>query len=358
MKLRSLHLENLRNIASARLEPGPGLNVLHGDNGAGKTTVLESLLLLAKGRSFRSGAMASLIGPEQPLFRIVAEIDSDTGASHRLGVERDRESWRGRLDGETLTHVAAGAHLVPLVLMEPNSHALVSGAPDYRRRYLDWTVFHVKPDFLTEWRRYARALKQRNAALRSGNRALVASLDPQLVRLGEILHIQRTAVFGALQPIIGECLETLSPGLGAPVIEYRSGWGDGEFSEVLAQGLDRDLEMGQTRQGPHRADLSFKIRGRAVRDRLSRGEQKILAAACLLSQAVLFQQDGHVPLILLDDLASEFDAVHLEQVVRMAHDLGAQQLITGTDPSPYQQMGINQARMFHVKQGAIESANT
>ena len=353
MRLRSLSLENLRNIASARIEPGPGINVLHGDNGAGKTTVLEALVLLAKGRSFRSGALSSLIGPEQPLFRIVSELTSDDGSEHRLGAERDREGWRVRLDGSTLGHVTAAAHLLPLVIMEPNSHALVSGAPDYRRRFLDWTVFHVKPDFLTEWRRYGRALKQRNAALRSGNRSLVASLDPQVAALGEALHQQRLDVFERLKPSVIENLAELSPRLGEPGLDLRPGWSDGSLADALESGLERDLEMGQTRSGPHRGDIAFRVRGKAVRDRLSRGEQKILASACLLAQGSLFAADGHVPLMLLDDLASEFDAAHLEQVVHRAHALQSQQFITGTEASPYEALGLPDASMFHVKQGEI-----
>lgn len=353
MHLRSLALENIRNIKAARLEPGPSINVLHGDNGAGKTTVLEALVLLAKGRSFRSGPLAALIGPEQPLFRVVTELVTDEGNDHRLGIERDREGWRGRLDGETMQHVTAAAGLLPLVIMEPNSHALVSGSPDHRRRYLDWTVFHVKHDFLIEWRRYARALKQRNAALRSGNRALVASLDPQLIGLGESLHAQRAEVFEELAPTFAENLAQLSPSLGKPGVELRSGWGDIPLAEALESSLERDLELGQTRQGPHRADLLFRVRGKSVRDRLSRGEQKILAAACLLAQGALFARVSHVPLMLLDDLASEFDADHLEQVVRSAQALGAQLFVTGTDAAPYKRLAIDKARLFHVEHGAI-----
>ena len=122
MHVRSLSLDNLRNVASSRLEPSRGFNLLFGDNGAGKTTVLEALVILGKGRSFRGGTIASLIGPEQGEFRVVADIEDDDGTPHRIGMERSREGWRGRLDGADIRQLSEPAPLFPLVLMEPTSY--------------------------------------------------------------------------------------------------------------------------------------------------------------------------------------------------------------------------------------------
>jgi len=353
MRVDTLSIENLRNVGEARLAPGPGLNLLFGDNGAGKTTVLEALLILAKGRSFRSGLQANLIGPRMDRYRVVTEIHDDDGQPHRIGMERDRQGWRGRMDGADLQQVSETADYFPLILMEPNSHRLVSDGPDYRRRYLDWSVFHVKQGFLERWRRYARALKQRNAALRTGDRALVESMDPQVVALGEALDAERRAVFELLAPEVDEMLERMTSGRGAFDMEYRPGWGTERLADALEAHRSRDLEQGVTRDGPHRADISIKMGGRAVRDRLSRGEQKIVSAALLLAQARLFRKDGRTPLVLLDDLASEFDVEHLRRAVELALALDAQLFVTGTEATPYDFVPIESKRLFHVKQGEI-----
>ncbi len=354
MRVRSLSLDNLRNVACARLEPSSGLNLLFGDNGAGKTTVLESLVILGKGRSFRGGTIAGLIGPTDSAFRVVADIEEDDGTSHRVGIERSREGWRGRLDGEDIQQLSEPAALFPLVLMEPTSYLLVSGSPDVRRRFLDWSVFHVKPEFLLIWRRYSRVLKQRNAALRQGNAALVQSLDPQFVQYGNQLHDLRLTVFSQLSPVVETLVGAMSPELGALSLSLKPGWTQDTLAESLEEGYEKDREQGMTRYGPHRADLVFRIDGRAVRDRLSRGEQKILAAALLLAQASLFSDTGHRPVVLLDDLASEFDQGHLGQVLQHVARLGAQHFVTGTEDRPYAAWRGEESAMFHVKHGVIE----
>jgi DNA replication and repair protein RecF len=353
MHVRSLSLENLRNVASARLEPTTGFNLLFGDNGAGKTTVLESLVILGKGRSFRSGTVSSLIGPKEKAFRIIADIDGD-GNQHRVGIERRRDGWRGRVDGKDMQQLSEPAAFFPLVLMEPTSYLLVSGSPDVRRRFLDWSVFHVKHEFLDLWRRYNRVLKQRNAALRQGNPALVQSLDPQLIRSGEQLHDLRRTVFDRLSPLIEALVQGMSPELGSLSVSLKSGWGEETLGESLLAGFDKDREQGMTRQGPHRADVVFRLDGRAVRDRLSRGEQKILAAALLLSQASLFSDAGQPPVVLLDDLASEFDQGHLDQVMHHVGQLGAQHFVTGTETGPFDAWHTGDSTLFHVKHGVIE----
>mgnify|MGYP000735954327 FL=1 len=166
MLIRQITIENLRNLSSVAIEPHERLNFLFGDNGAGKTSVLEAITTLSRGRSFRTPQASELTGPDEPVFRVFAEIEDDQGQRHRAGLERSARHWRGRLDGADLRQLSQLTRILPTVLMEPDSHLLVSGAPEVRRRYLDWGVFHVEHGFLETWRAYARALKQRNSALR------------------------------------------------------------------------------------------------------------------------------------------------------------------------------------------------
>jgi len=191
MWVKSLNIINLRNISSAQIDLDPCLNCFIGDNGAGKTSILEALSVLSKGRSFRTGQISSLIGPAGKNFQIVSKIESRAGNLHHVGMQRDEDHWSARHNGVDVTNLSDLTELLPHVVLEPNSHTLVSGPPEGRRRYLDWGAFHVEHSFLMLWRRYNRVLKQRNAALKLANRMIVESLDSQFVQLGEKLHLAR-----------------------------------------------------------------------------------------------------------------------------------------------------------------------
>lgn len=357
MRIKSLKINNLRNIGEADIVAHPVLNLLLGDNGAGKTSVLEALIVLAKGRSFRSPRIASLIGPEGSALRVVAEIEADDGHAHRLGLERSRSGWRARRDGEAVQRFSTLGHDLPLVLMEPDSHELVAGAPETRRRHLDWGVFHVEPRFLDTWRRYERALRQRNAALRRGEAELLDALDPQLLETGQALGAQRRDQAQHLAERLDALLPELGPELPTITVDYHPGHAEAGFARDLAAHRKRDLERRQTQVGPHRADLVLRTDPGLARDRLSRGEQKVLAAALVLAQAELLAEGGKAPVLLLDDLASELDLGHQARVLGWGLERGWQTWVTGTGRLESLRERAPEHAVFHVEHGNIEAAN-
>ena len=349
MIVRKLQIENFRNLQAVDIQPHPKLNFLEGVNGAGKTSVLEALVVLSRGRSFRTTQAAELIGPDSDTFRVFAVAESDRGELHRLGLERSRKRWRGRKDGEDLSQLSQLTRALPLVLMEPDSHLLVSGPPDVRRRYIDWGMFHVEPAFLDTWRSFSKALKQRNAALRCKSTDVLDSIDTVLVHHGEKLDRYRRAHCESISGRIQAMLQELSTGLGDISLDYVPGWSGSNYAEQLRAGRNRDLERGVTLNGPHRADLNLGCGSTAARAVLSRGEQKVLAAALLLSQAELLQRCGRRPVILLDDLGSEFDRRHFQSVLSRALSVGSQVWVTGTRKPSLPQA----AALFHVEQGMV-----
>jgi DNA replication and repair protein RecF len=350
LKIKTLRIENLRNLASVTLQAHPELNFIVGKNGAGKTSILESLVVLSRGRSFRTSQAAELIGAEQATFRVFAETIMDDGQIHRLGLERSGKHWKARKNATELAQISQLTRSMPLILMEPNSHFLVSGTPEYRRKFLDWGVFHVEQTFLETWRRFSRALKQRNAALRNRQNDVLDSLDAILYTAAKQLSDLRARHTQTIGQITQGLLPALSPDLGTIKLEYQNGWGDGDYAKALQGCRERDLERGATNLGPHRADINLIKGNSAARAILSRGEQKTLSAALLLAQAELLASLGEKPLILLDDLASEFDQAHFMRVLSEALDRAGQVWVTGTQIPDLPE----NHDLFHVEHGALQ----
>lgn len=294
-----------------------------------------------------------MLGPDSTHFQVVAKTSYSDKREHLLGIERSRDSWKARRNGQDVKQLSDLAGYLPLVLIEPNSHLLVSGTPEGRRRFLDWGVFHVEQDFLLRWRKYTRALKQRNSALRKKSSSVVESLDQVMSGLGEEINTARTAQFSKLTEYFEGALETLCPELEKITLKFSKGWNDGSLLEALQQSSERDFERGATGPGPHKADIGIYIKQKPARDRVSRGEQKIISAALLLSQACLMSDSGETPLVLMDDLASEFDELHLSRALKFAQNLKAQIWISGTSYAPYSSLDHGLYDMFHVEQGII-----
>jgi DNA replication and repair protein RecF len=353
MRVKSLNISNLRNLVSTNIEPDPCLNCFIGGNGAGKTSVLEALAVLSKGRSFRSGQISSLIGPESKHFQVVSKIESQSGELHQVGMERGNNYWTARLNGTDVSQLSQLTELLPHVLLAPSSHTLVSGPPDGRRKYLDWGVFHVEHNFLLLWRRYSRALKQRNSALRQSNALMVEALEPQLIELGENLHGARLRHAQRLGDMLLEKLPLFNQTLEGMKLSYRKGWSGDSLGDALELSSVRDMERGTTGPGPHKADLYLSLNGVAARDRLSRGEQKALTAAMIMAQAQMICESGEKPLLLLDDLSSELDEAHLSQILQEGLKLGVQIWLTGTEMLPAIETSGGSYTVFHVEHGCI-----
>lgn len=329
------------------------MNCFIGGNGAGKTSILEALAVLSKGRSFRTGQISSLIGPDINHFQVITRIQSEVGESHQLGMERGADYWNARHNGSDVAQLSELTELIPYVLLEPSSHTLVSGAPDGRRKYLDWGVFHVEHNFLMLWRHYARTLKQRNAALRQSNAIMVESLDPQLIQLGEKLNSARMRHLDRLSDMLKLKIPMFNQSLENIKLSYRKGWSGDSLESALDLALDKDFERGSTGPGPHRADLHFSLNGVSARERLSRGEQKAMTAALVMAQAELICESGEKPLLMLDDLSSELDENHLSKVLQAGLDLGVQIWLTGTVMVPAIAACGRSYTMFHVEQGRV-----
>lgn len=348
MGLRSLQLSQFRCFETAELEPAPGINLITGRNASGKTSLLEAIFLLGRGRSFRSGRREAMIREGAARLRAVARLDGD----QVLGMEVDRDGWTARAGGQAVGQLSQLSDWLAVQVMDPEVHRLVQEGPGERRRYLDWATFHVKPGFLEAWRNYQRALRQRNAALKSGEPdASLVLWERALATEGAALDSFRREAVEQLREPVAQVAGVL---LSAEVsMEYRPGQPAGQdLAEALAAQRSRDRKAGTTQLGPHRADLQLRIDEHRARGWVSRGQQKLLAAAMVLGQARLLAPSwGRRGVLLVDDPAAELDRGRAEALLSVVAAMPCQVFITALDAEPLP--GLDPARKFHVEQGQV-----
>jgi DNA replication and repair protein RecF len=333
-----LTLRDFRTYAAAEVELGPGLTVVTGRNGAGKTNLLEALYFACTGRSCRTANERECVRFGAQLTRLELRCEDEQGV-HELSVGfQPGEPKRLRADGapvEKLTDVRAR----PLVsVFLPDRLELVTGAPALRRAHLDQVVAALRPARAATRRAYSAALAQRNAliaAIRAGRsgRGTLPAWDAELARHGIALMRDRAEVVEELRPRFAEHAEGL--GLSAePDLTYRPRSKvvtEEELAAELAERVDADVERGFTSHGPHRDDLVLRRDGRELRAYGSRGQQRLgLLALLLAEREELAESRGTPPLMLLDDVMSELDAGRRGRLVEVLRARG-QSLITTTD---------------------------
>jgi len=236
-------------------------------------------------------------------------------------------------------------------VIDPGVHRLVEEGGYRRRRWMDWAVFHVEPQFVETWLRYMRTVKQRNAALKLHPEHAVA-WDPELARLGESIATYRGRFVEALQPYWREEVVALS-GLDVE-LHYQRGWSqEHTLEEALVASRARDGARHLTHAGPHRADVAVRLYGRPAREVLSRGQQKLVAVAMTLAQLRFLQATtATTPTLLLDDPAAELDAEHLERFIAQVSQLNSQLVVTSLHAES--RLFGSPARSFHVEHGRVQ----
>ena len=350
MGLAFVSIENVRCLERVELELDPRRNFISGPNGSGKTSLLESLFLLGRGRSFRTRNTERVIRHGQEQLVVFGRTDAPERV---LGIQATRASPTvGKIGGASVSSLAELSEVFPVQIIDPSIHRLVEEGAPRRRRWMDWAVFHVEQGFLSSWMTYHRALKQRNAALRYQPQQAFA-WNPELVRLGEAVAEARQRSLEQLQPYWTETVHTLT---GQDVsLGYSSGWARGDtFAEALANSRARDRERGITHVGPHRADVQLRLDRVLVKEVVSRGQQKLIAAAMILAQLRMMASHlSTAPALLLDDPAAELDTARLEAFVGEVERLECQLVFTSLDPES--RLFNRPNRAFHVEQGRVRS---
>jgi DNA replication and repair protein RecF len=349
--LNSFKCTDFRCLEAAELELDPCYNLIFGPNASGKTSLLEAIAYLGRGRSFRGAPIQNLLRHGASEFILFGKADTGT-REVAVGVRNSRDGLEIHIDGDKVASAAGLADVLPLQVVDPDIHNLIAAGPEERRRYVDWIAFHVEHGYLEHWRRFRRALKQRNAALKdNASAAALAGWDKEFTETGREVHEARLRVLDVTRPALEEIGASL---LGSPIqVEYQQGWSaDKSLAEALAASIDRDRQLGATQVGPHRADLKLLYDERQARRLVSRGQQKLLACALILAATEVVQLHLERPLLLLlDDPAAELDAESLKRLMAAVVALGCQVIATSLDPDPV--LFPELPTLFHVEQGRL-----
>lgn len=333
--LTELRVRRLRALEALEIAPDGGANLITGHNGAGKTTVLEAVFLLSRGRSFRGGDARQLIGQGATSADLSAHVASSE-STFRVGLALEGRNLRARLNGVGGAKRAEIARILPVLSLDARLMDLVDRGPERRRRLLNWVTFHVEPAFNAAWGRFRRSLKQRNAGLREKAKAeAIMAWDGEFCRAAVAMEGKRSSVADRLRPrfarIAGELM-----GLEADW-DYYQGWPrDKSLADSLRTGLKGDRKLGMTRFGPQRSDLVLRLETRRARYVASRGQQKLLAAALMLAATELLTEEGAGrPVLLADEPLVELDSGHADKLLEALLGTGSQVFVTAVDGAPY-----------------------
>lgn len=348
MVLKNFSLNQFRNIQTASMELSSGCNWLTGDNGAGKTAILESLDVLSRGRTFRTHYVKPLIQEGKTEY----QVQATTRQGKVVSVKKTLRQTEVKINGETIRQRRETAKLLPIQVLHPESHRLLNGGKKKQQAFLDWGVFHVKPSSVQNWMAYHKALKQRNALLKgTASRKTIEAWDVQTTQYANALNDERYKHFDEVRRRLRDIDEVFGDALA---LRYWRGWdADIDIAEVWSRRFADDSSRKYTQDGPHRAGIEISLNGAAADKQASRGQQKLILAVLMIAQITLLaEKTGEACLFLIDDLCAELDFPNQQKLINLLKKHRIQALLTITEDIDKQTLDETD-RLFHVKQGEV-----
>jgi len=356
--LSEISITNVRNICLATISFGSKFNVFYGQNGSGKTSVIESIYLLATAKSFRSSQARKIINENNQSLTVFGRI-TGPNESIRIGIEKTVNANTIRVNGSNVRFISELAECLPVLVIEQDSHKLLESGPQWRRKFIDWGLFHVKHDFTSIWSDYRKSLKQRNALLIQGAPTdIIQSWTDGLCELADAYTSMREEYVDKLQPYFQSYVSSLLDEAGY-TLTYKRGWTkDISLLNCMSENISKDRSSFRTNYGPHRADLVIKKDSKDIRDHVSRGQQKLLVYALNLAQVSLLKDlTNKNTILLLDDMGSELDLNHSNNLLTLLEESFGQVCITTANLDTIPLADMDDVKLFHVKHGSIEVIN-
>lgn len=364
MKLQKIQGQGFRNYSEFTFHPSPSNTIIIGDNGSGKTSLLEAIYLLGSGKSFRTPRLRHLLYSGAESLNLYAEF-TNSDILHRCGLSRDKQQFTGlRLDGETIPSISSLAKLFPVYVFHSDSVDVVYSGPDNRRKFIDWGLFHVEQSFHQLWKDLNRVVKQRNNLLKQYgiNENLVHPWNEQLAAISDRIARLREQQIQNVVDVYYELCDKYSLGVSIK-FEHYPGWSEknGSLYDQLIDSFSKDSLRGYTSFGAHRADLKMTLDGVPIKECLSRGQIKTVSMLLGLAQlSYLIKNKNLGCLILLDDMASELDEVHVSMLLEHLDQLGEQTILTAlsVDEIPKTFLAKESTKMFHVEHGILHELHS
>lgn len=360
MYLEKLQLLNFKNYADAELEFSPAVNCFAGNNGAGKTNLLDAIHYLSLCKSYFNPIDSQQIRYGQDLFIIQGIFDKNkTSEKVYCGLKRNQKKQFKRNQKE-YQRLADHIGLFPLVIISPNDSELIIGGSEERRKFVDNVISQTDNSYLDTLIRYNKSLSGRNALLRNSGEAidpdLLAVYDEQLMLHGNMIYRKRSEFLQRFTPMFQAHYEFISANAEIISLKYESGLHKCTFEEGLRQAQERDRYLQRSTFGIHKDDLIFSIEDHPMKKFGSQGQQKSFLIALKLGQySYLYENKGFKPLLLLDDIFDKLDNLRIKRLLEMVvkEDFG-QLFLTDTDAGRLEdlfgQIGVS-AKIFHIEKG-------
>ncbi len=357
MFLQRLSIQNFRGLSASQIEFSPSLNVFYGDNGVGKTSLIEAIYFLSCCKSFRTNSIDNLTCYNQDWFFIdVVASKHQTGLQHSINVRRVKKQNRVTVDDTIIRKASILSQLLPTLVVCSERQRLFLASPQTRRNFLDWGLFHVKPNSINLFSKYERVLRQRNSAIKQGQSSdLIKTWDQELIGMGEQITQLRLWFIKELSKILNRRYSS-SFGDNQFVINYDAGYGKyGNLSDAINGGFEQDCRYGYTRYGPHRSEFNVVYNDRNVKDDFSKGQIKLLVYFMVLSQAVLIEREKDIkPWLLFDDFSSDLSVDSVDMVFSSIIKSGCQVFLTSAMEFTRYVKNDPNVCLFHVEHGNIK----
>ncbi|AZQ82598.1 DNA replication/repair protein RecF [Colwellia sp. Arc7-635] len=360
MSIGKLIVQDLRNLENVSVELHSDLNFIIGDNGSGKSSLLEAIFYLGHGKSFRSSKVENLLQHNKSAFTVSAKTNKDC----QMGVRKlfnanSATNTEIRINGEKQTKFSVLAKNIAVQVITPESFKIFFGGPKQRRRFVDLGLFHVKHMFSDHWKEFSRILKQRNACLRSKTTGSTLQYWTEVfIDSSQVIANLRAGYIEELTNELAYWLKIMLPSVSDDiVIQYLQGWNSKKsLSDVLQQYQDKELANGYSLFGAQKFDVRFLLKGASIDNLLSRGQQKLFLLALTFAQAKLIERVNLVkPILLIDDVGAELD-IHSRALLNNAiAEIDCQVIVTAIDKAAVEQLVPQKEnyKMFHVKHGKL-----
>jgi DNA replication and repair protein RecF len=355
MALLKLDIYAVRNIRKASISFSPTINFFYGDNGSGKSALLEAIFLLGRARSFRTPLIKSVISVDEKQLTVAGIIAKSNGNTLSLGLQLADKANVIQINHQITQKRSDLVYALPLQLIHPKSYELLDASGQIRREFLDWGVFNSNDSFLMVWRRFKKALAYRNLLLKKNALNQLNVWSDELITYGLEIADFREQYLNKLKPVFMAISQQFL-GTGSIELKLLPGWeGAISFSQALADDLAKDLRYGFTHSGPHRGDFQVLFDGRLAKNHVSRGQLKLIVMSLLLAQVQLLINDGgNPPCVLIDDFAAELDIKHREKILRYLASMNCQVFMTAIEMADFSSLnGIENYKVFHVEHGNV-----